>query len=508
MPRNNYGRSFGDRPGYRPPNRILDARDAAAERRREAQPPTEDPPRGNQQASNASGRAFEPASSSSRGDGSASGGNSHQDGSASRNGGHRGGSAPHGNNHGGSRPPQRHHGHGRPHDAHDRRQDKVARRPKVTFVPEIEVTKFVSEQGKTVAVRAVNRSLGGGHQDNIAAPNDRGGFVVVGNNPGPTNQIINMGMANGASAYVATIDFVYDNDVAKARKNRQLEKVVESSSGRQGPRPRLPKGTFGEGRPLAERVTEPEAEPEAAPVVEPASDPQPEPEPSSEPEGRVVDMGNMGQYQCENCGGSGHNMDRCLKVPEGRLRGCTMCHSTTHCGDDCRNFHELTLQQKVKLLVYDRFSLPPLETKVNWFKWLRQWLSHPDSRDQDRSADVPSGFPWSEKFTVNLSLGQMPGVAVDALQAEFDGHQDVARLPKDPATADFDAVHRTYGEGHIYPDQPSTLRRAKDGRFGQPAPVKEAGASTEEVANKPPTEESVPRKAYFDFDIDMDTSAN
>ncbi|KAI8661143.1 hypothetical protein NCS55_00983600 [Fusarium keratoplasticum] len=447
MPRHRYGRKFGDEPGYRPPNRILDARDQAAERRREAQPPTEDPPRGNQQASNARGRTIEPA------------GNNRRDGSPARNDGHRGGSAPHGNNHGGSRPPQMHQS-GRPHDSRGRRQDKVARRePRLNMVTEMELINYSGAQGQDVVVDAVNRSLGGGPQNNIAALTPTG-FMIKSNVANHAARLIKMGMANGASGYVAKIDMIYEDDVARARKNKQLGRSMQSSLGRPRPNLRLPDAEFGQGPPLGERITQPQT---------------PADEPAAQREAQVVNLGDMGQYQCENCAESGHNMVRCLKVPAGNLHGCTLCHSSTHCIDECNTFLAMPLQQQVKVLVFDRFSMPPLRTKVHWFQWLRQWLAHPDSRDKDGDAYVPTGFPWSEKFTTDLGSGFVGDV--DALQGEFDQHKDVARLPRDPATTNFDAADKTYGLAHIHPDDPSTLRRAADGRFDQPAPVEKAGES-------------------------------
>ncbi|KAJ3461206.1 hypothetical protein MRS44_009759 [Fusarium solani] len=484
MPRNNYGRSFGDKPGYRPPNRVLDERDAAAERRREAQPPTEDPPRGNQQASNARGRAIEPASNNRRDRSASRGrsprGRSRRDGSPARNDGHRGGSAPHGNDHGRSRPPQMHQG-GRPHDSRGRRQDKVARRePRLNMVPEMELVHYSGAQGQDVVVDAVNRSLGGGHQNNIAALTPTG-FMIKSTVANHAARLIKMGMANGASGYVAKIDMIYEDDVARARKNKQLTQNIESSLGRPRPKVRLPNSYFGQGPALAERITEPQT---------------PADEPAAQREGQVVDVGDMGEYQCENCPESGHNMVRCLKVPEGALNGCTLCHSRTHYIDECNTFLAMPLQQQVKVLVFDRFSMPPLRTKEHWFQWLRRWLADPGSRNKDGDAYVPTGFPWSEKFTADLGQGFVGDV--DALQEEFDQHKDVARLPRDPATADFDAADKTYGLAHIHPDDPSTLRRAVDGRFGQPAPVEKAGESA--ASNTQTVHGSL------DFDIDMDTA--
>ncbi|RSL83118.1 hypothetical protein CEP52_016799 [Fusarium oligoseptatum] len=254
---------------------------------------------------------------------------------------------------------------------------------------------------------------------------------IKSNVPNDLARLINMGMANGASGYVAQIDMIYEDDIAKARKSKKLTQNIESSLGRPRPEIRVPDSyfaNFGNGPSIASRVTEPQR-----PADEAA------PESATERSGGVIDMGNMGEYQCENCTGPGHNMVWCLKVPEGELEGCTLCHSLTHCIDECNTFLAMPLQDQVKVLVYDRFSLPPLKTKEHWFQWLCRWLSHPDSRDQS----PPAGYPWSEDYTAELGFGIVGDV--DALQEDFDQHKDVARLPRDPATADYDAVNKTYG---------------------------------------------------------------
>ncbi|KAL2681354.1 hypothetical protein Neosp_008965 [[Neocosmospora] mangrovei] len=429
MTRKTHGRKYGDKNGYKPPDRDLYARDQAAELR-QAQPPTQGPPRGNQQASNARGRSPEPARSprgrsprgrSSRGDSPR--GRDRRDASPSRNDRHRGGSAYQGN-HGGSRPAQKYHGHGRPHDPQSRRQDKLAarREPRLTNVPEMKEVSFYGAQGREVAKDAVNPSLGEGPQNNIACPTDKG-FWVQSNVPNHVARLTELGMANGASGYFAKVEMIYEDGIARARRNKQLDRSVQSSAGRTRPKLRAD-DAFGEGPPLAARITQPQ---------------RPADEPATQAEERVVEMSDVGEYRCENCEELGHNIDRCLKVPEGALHACILCHSDSHCVDECDTFKAMSLQEKVKLLVFDRSSMPPLETTMHWFKWLNVWLAHPDSRGQAQ----PTGFPWSEAYTSQMGEGYIDDV--DALQEEFDQHQDAARLPIDPATADLEAVGITYG---------------------------------------------------------------
>ncbi|KAM0415704.1 hypothetical protein ACHAPT_013320 [Fusarium lateritium] len=210
----------------------------------------------------------------------------------------------------------------------------------------------------------------------------------------------------GATGYVARIEPVFEDTRARMHSERNLTRNVESSLGRtKRPRLRMPK--LGQRPPVSDRVTT---------------------------------MTDVGEHHCPNCEKSTHNMDRCLKVLQGSLLGCTLCRSMNHFIDDCETFAGLTLEEKVKLLVFDRYRMPPLKTKIHWFQWLSQWLSHPDSCNPDGSTSIPGGFPWSEEFTIQLAVGEVGNI--DALQDALDN--DVAHLPKDPATADFVSAFGTY----------------------------------------------------------------
>ncbi|KAM5357458.1 hypothetical protein ACJZ2D_016241 [Fusarium nematophilum] len=149
----------------------------------------------------------------------------------------------------------------------------------------------------------------------------------------------------------------------------------------------------------------------------------------------------------------------------------------------------MPLKQKVKILVYDRAHMPALNTKRAWHDWLVEWLRCPLSRDENRSADRPEGYPWTPEFAAGLTEDED---RCYALQAEFDEHHDVHQLPVDPDTKDTETAWRTFGPkdrarrsnvDHIHPSNVSDLRHAADGKFDVPSssdPVKESAPFAED----------------------------
>lgn len=70
---------------------------------------------------------------------------------------------------------------------------------------------------------------------------------------------------------VAKADIIYEDGIARARRNKQLDKSVQSSAGRTRPKLRVPEAVFRQG---------------------PSTEPQrPADEPGAQPEGQVVEMG-------------------------------------------------------------------------------------------------------------------------------------------------------------------------------------------------------------------------
>ncbi|KAI8714989.1 hypothetical protein NCS52_01005600 [Fusarium sp. LHS14.1] len=138
---------------------------------------------------------------------------------------------------------------------------------------------------------------------------------------------------------------------------------------------------------------------------------------------RVASTGDACALECSNCGMRGHNKVHCLLVPEGRLAGCIFCHTQDHNVDECSTFQNMSLGEQVSVLVHQRSRLPPLETRVPWVDWLRNWLSSEESRDAHGNTAMPSGYPWSEDFTKDLALGYIAEDAV-ALQPVFDESRD------------------------------------------------------------------------------------
>ncbi|KAL2681369.1 hypothetical protein Neosp_008980 [[Neocosmospora] mangrovei] len=164
----------------------------------------------------------------------------------------------------------------------------------------------------------------------------------------------------------------------------------------------------------------------------------------------VVDEGKAGDFWCANCDLNTHNMDRCLNMSfsDGSIDGCILCNDLAHDVDQCPKFMQMTMKEKAYLLVYDRGCLPPLRTERGWFGYLLDWLNCDEAIDKNGTIALPSAFPWTPEFAKELCRGSGYEATV-ALQDEFDVHGDTARLPRDPATANFGRVWETYGHAHV-----------------------------------------------------------
>ncbi|KAF4462530.1 hypothetical protein FALBO_10673 [Fusarium albosuccineum] len=147
-----------------------------------------------------------------------------------------------------------------------------------------------------------------------------------------------------------------------------------------------------------------------------------------------------GHLECVNCGSNTHKMDRCLWAPNGLLEGCTICKSMSHLVDTGTDFQEMRLEKKIQVLVHSRCGLPALKTQSSWYEWFRLWLETRRPCGLCRIA-LPDGFPWSKQYAEDLL---MSFDYARCLQEEFDEHQDISRLPKDPATRDMASVIRTF----------------------------------------------------------------
>ncbi|KAJ4206462.1 hypothetical protein FSOLCH5_007665 [Fusarium solani] len=134
---------------------------------------------------------------------------------------------------------------------------------------------------------------------------------------------------------------------------------------------------------------------------------------------------------CANCGSDKRNMVACLKVPDGYLAGCILCNNLDHDTDECVVFTNMLFKDQVKLVVYQRGSLPALKIKESWSEWLRKWNRH----NKALVVRLPGRFPWTGSFTVDLA-SRNHGHDCEELQKEYDQHKDTGRLPRDPTYGD------------------------------------------------------------------------
>ncbi|KAJ4135202.1 hypothetical protein NW768_004823 [Fusarium equiseti] len=145
---------------------------------------------------------------------------------------------------------------------------------------------------------------------------------------------------------------------------------------------------------------------------------------------------------CIECGDH-HALKDCLFVPKGYVHGCTLCNTRDHAVDSCNQFQDMSLKEKAKLLVYERGSLPMLETSPDqpeWHWYLKEYL-----REAGQDADVPKAFPWTLEFAKKVRDRDN----FDGIQLRWVIYKDVDALPKDPAHGSFDAVHQLYWSDRV-----------------------------------------------------------
>lgn len=95
---------------------------------------------------------------------------------------------------------------------------------------------------------------------------------------------------------------------------------------------------------------------------------------------------NHHEKPCDICLSKTHSLAQCLFAPRGYIIGCPMCNSRTHQVDHCNKYKRLLIEEKVKILISDRASLPPLLTDEPWDDLLWKYLQRED-------ALVPAGYP-------------------------------------------------------------------------------------------------------------------
>ncbi|KAF4958530.1 hypothetical protein FGADI_2330 [Fusarium gaditjirri] len=153
------------------------------------------------------------------------------------------------------------------------------------------------------------------------------------------------------------------------------------------------------------------------------------------PEGRSQPLTVIEITRCSICRSNTHPTTMCLKIRECFLSECHVCRSDGHGIGGCPEFARMNLTRQVRSLVEDRAGLPPLGKDFPWWDYLHQWMNDPVSGDK-----IPSGFPWSKKFTEEV-ISAEGGQYVKRLQAEFNKGFDRSVLPVDESMQTINDVY-------------------------------------------------------------------
>ncbi|KLO87948.1 Uncharacterized protein LW93_5114 [Fusarium fujikuroi] len=148
---------------------------------------------------------------------------------------------------------------------------------------------------------------------------------------------------------------------------------------------------------------------------------------------------------CANCKGQGHRLADCITTVHGFIKACIFCDNDSHNTDECDSFKDLSMAEKVKLLVTDRASKPALAL---WWTLLYEFLEAKETQH----ISPPTGFPWTAKFATEVFQGKH-GKPVQEIQAEFDATQDRKVLPGDTKVRSLPDVWSYYWfhEGRRFP---------------------------------------------------------
>ncbi|KAF5533602.1 hypothetical protein FNAPI_12619 [Fusarium napiforme] len=126
---------------------------------------------------------------------------------------------------------------------------------------------------------------------------------------------------------------------------------------------------------------------------------------------------------CANCKGQSHQVAGCITTVHGFINACFFCEKDDHRTDDCDTFKQLSLAEKVKLLVTMRAGMPGL---APWWSLLYEFLEAKETKD----IPLPTGFPWTAKFAMEVFEGKR-GKPVGEVQTDFDTTKDPNVLPVD-----------------------------------------------------------------------------
>ncbi|RGP77296.1 hypothetical protein FLONG3_4594 [Fusarium longipes] len=152
------------------------------------------------------------------------------------------------------------------------------------------------------------------------------------------------------------------------------------------------------------------------------------------------------KVRCVQCHSTEHFLKDCLFASCGYIIGCTLCNTLAHSVDDCQRFIDMSLKDKVRVLVHERAWRPVLKTAKPWWEYLREYALTED-------ATIPLGFPWSCNFTI-AKYDEDEGLYLPRLQRRWDQDHNEIHLVTDPMHKNGKAVALLYWYGQIWPAQP------------------------------------------------------
>ncbi|KAF5585766.1 uncharacterized protein FSUBG_12355 [Fusarium subglutinans] len=193
---------------------------------------------------------------------------------------------------------------------------------------------------------------------------------------------------------------------------------------------------------------------------------------------RVTEVTQLAKVLCAECGSNTHTLKGCITTISGSIRGCIFCNSMSHSTDNCGEFNDLDLVSKVKLLVTDRASKPPIFTDTAWSVWLHRFLTATNTKGQP----IPETFPWTVNFARHIYGGKAEK-SVQEYQSDFDRAQSIGVLPRDWRMQSMKDVFTNFWEkeGRVWParlDSLSSVTKASTGATTSGQGAESADSST------------------------------
>lgn len=290
------------------------------------------------------------------------------------------------------------------------------------IVQNAEVRVTEAPNGTIVNRDMVNRTKGGGPQHRIAAinPSEKGAFRVRTTN---TADLATVGdfvqKASGAKAVYADIYPVHDNNAPFSRRRVNFQTKWAAA-------------TSGSAKKASTQS-------------------------SSASSAKAAKAREALAKECANCQSLDHKVVNCLWAPKGTITACPVCpNNGTHVADKCATFDQLSIEEKVRLLVVNRGNMPAYTNRTSWYSYLEEYMKIP-------GAEMPGSFPWTPSYAKAVSGD------VAQLQKELDRTGDYSPLPVDPATKDWVTVRGVHAVvSHIHQDDPKTLVQCTPAKFEGP----------------------------------------